>query len=496
MPKMEGIPAEPPLEGPPEGPNAEQAVDNGERAAESMARLHAFLMRWRKTWLAGAALSAAVSVMDAQGASAKRKGDKEVSEAALGVEMDAAELRALDPEATPERLRFILDTLPAGFVEGDLAAIEFVDEDMTMPEAYGLSGVKRAHAGEGIGADGVRVVFFRGSRGETSRELWADVMIHEIAHANDWIRDGRMSELERASLKLEVVARVMAEDRHRSSYVESIKNPDPQTELEFRAVEYWAEINEAYLQGEPLPAADEALVKKHIAAKDPSFDRDAALKRRNDALNAMTYEEARGDASDPEIGGDPRAWVEGRLTRVGLEELDAARQRIGRLELVQAMREHGARPERRQFIEYVMEYYEAREDLLEALRDPKGPRVVDAAYREMGRASGRLDRMLDLADEEDLTALEEIDRIVAGHDLVIGEHRGARMEMDESGQLFPDGPTSDANEWIFFAAGWETGPPDYQAQGPEMILRDLEWEEADEEDDDAEGADEEAGTEE
>ena len=70
--------------------------------------------------------------------------------------------------------------------------------------------------------------------------------IHELTHANDFLT-ARLSPEAKLALLERVVLRLQSPDRFRSSYVDSINNPNPKTELYIKAVEYLAVIVEMYL---------------------------------------------------------------------------------------------------------------------------------------------------------------------------------------------------------------------------------------------------------
>ncbi len=98
------------------------------------------------------------------------------------------ELRALDHEATPERMRVLLSTLPRGFVGGEVASIGFRDEKDEMSKAYGpelqLSSGSEASASGGKKEAESVITYWRGAKGQDSRELWGETLEHELGHAN------------------------------------------------------------------------------------------------------------------------------------------------------------------------------------------------------------------------------------------------------------------------------------------------------------------------
>lgn len=90
-----------------------------------------------------------------------------------------------------------------------------------------------------------------------------EVFEHELGHANDWQNNHLLTSAERINMLFEVGERVEAEDRYRSSYVESIDFSEsvqridpkliedtlPEQVLRYvKASEYWAEINRAYFE--------------------------------------------------------------------------------------------------------------------------------------------------------------------------------------------------------------------------------------------------------
>lgn len=126
--------------------------------------------------------------------------------------------------------------------------------------------------------------------------LVMDFLPHEVAHANDWEHDGKMSEEERADLLLAIVDRLASPDRFKSDYVEKIKNDDdPQEELYIKALEYWAEISKEFLMGKgnKLHIKDYALVAARIKATDPAYNVEEGAIDRLAAIGTISPEVAR-----------------------------------------------------------------------------------------------------------------------------------------------------------------------------------------------------------
>lgn len=109
---------------------------------------------------------------------------------------------------------------------------------------------------------------------------------HEICHSNDWESDNEMTAEQRINLLLRVSGRLSAKDRFRSSYVESIKNDDPQKQRYNKAVEYWAVTCGQYFENATkLNIKDFRLVDNHVRMTDPNFNWMESSLKRKDLLN-------------------------------------------------------------------------------------------------------------------------------------------------------------------------------------------------------------------
>lgn len=277
----------PPL---PQVPKQEEGVE----AARLQMRktLHQWQLRNFHLYAATAATVAGLSVFHSSGR------HEAVGNAA---ELWSPKLKGLDPEITPERFVAIMGTYPRGFVDGSVCRMGYKDEIFSMGVDKGMVGsVKVASAedvGGGVGAPTL-LTFYRGVKSESSKELWGQTVPHEIAHANDDDSDHTMSVREREAFRISLRTRLVAADRHPSFYVDTIIS-------ERKVTEYWAVIFAAYLDGDPMAPDDEEIVKAVIRRKDPAFDRDAALARRNAILAEMTGEKNRRSTA-PKPSGPAR----------------------------------------------------------------------------------------------------------------------------------------------------------------------------------------------
>ena len=158
----------------------------------------------------------------------------------------------------------------------DVKRIVFFEQGDKMPPSYGsklqdgnIGGEAHTHHIQ-IYKNGMKDNDYNSYLSATS------TTIHELIHSNDWIRDAEMSSLERLEMLDEVVDRLKSEDRFRSSYVESIENPDKKEELYIKATEYLAEIGKAYFMDPDMLkkgfTKDFNIIDKLIKIHDSEFD--------------------------------------------------------------------------------------------------------------------------------------------------------------------------------------------------------------------------------
>lgn len=377
------------------------------------------------------------------------------------------ELQELDPEATQERLRVIIDTFPKSYIQGEVASIGFTDKKWEMDPRYGAELQQHsegaATAGGGTRTERTVITFWKGAKTQNSEDDWNNTLIHEIAHANDWDNDLQMTDAQRVDLKARVMARVQAEDRFISGYVEKITNDDPAQRLETRAKEYWAEINQAYLGGKPLPAADAELVKAFIAAQDPSFDRDTELGRREAVIKGMAAEKESKKylESYQTLPEEERASIDAWMEwRKGLEgaPADPETQRQGRQELVDLYHRVGKTKEGKWYMIMLGQTYRSRQELFES-RQKGGPdgwnlQHVADEYEALQKAAEDFGPGAELVrkEYEDITLKQGI--TIGGAD--------TRMTLlpGEYAALFSD---TREEAWVPYNLGWQK--PSYEQSG-------------------------------
>lgn len=172
-----------------------------------------------------------------------------------------------------EEMMEVVGSLPVTY-QIDAPTIRYEDEEMPLPEIYGIKKkgsdipeVEAAHASPSAN----EIVFSAGSRGM----FWFDLscVLHEEAHLKDWSTNKTLTLEERMTLVQEIIDRVNAPDRFHSAYVESIKNPNKQVELNTKATEYYAEITEAYFDRTHflLSQKDKQIIEQVVHETNPTF---------------------------------------------------------------------------------------------------------------------------------------------------------------------------------------------------------------------------------
>lgn len=192
------------------------------------------------------------------------------------------ERKVQDTENTP-RVRTDLENLAKKILPeswgDDIASIQESLIAPKMPARYNMpGGLKKFGEVREITSEQEKVdIIFYDISGDNNTVI-ATSLVHEAAHANDWIADATMSLKERMDLLLAVTRRVQSPDRYQSSYVEKINNEDKELELYLKTTEYWAVIAGIFFTD---PAAlnikDYEIVANFVHQKDKNFDRQAGL---------------------------------------------------------------------------------------------------------------------------------------------------------------------------------------------------------------------------
>lgn len=208
------------------------------------------------------------------------------SEPNSGLKVSGLETRDGKLDAKTVR-RIILETYPKSWNQEIESVVYKNSADVKSPytDSKGSSLSVLAWCEGGGGSKKSKIVFFNGIK-TTGIEYVNHTLLHESAHAAmDWVRSATMSSVERADMALAVAERLRSKDRYKSSYVEKISNPDKQTELYTKAVEYVAEISSQYARdATKLHIKDFQLVDSQIHKTDPQFNWKDAKQRRDQLI--------------------------------------------------------------------------------------------------------------------------------------------------------------------------------------------------------------------
>jgi len=132
-----------------------------------------------------------------------------------------------------------------------------------MPKEYGINNVLGALAQYDPKSGRTIIIYFKQPESSPWRSFEVKkTLCHEAAHANDWAANNRNA-YQRIRMLYKTLMRIKNNERFRSWYVESIKNPNTQQELFLKTQEYWAMIIQQYFSNkERLPQSDQQLVEE------------------------------------------------------------------------------------------------------------------------------------------------------------------------------------------------------------------------------------------
>ena len=179
------------------------------------------------------------------------------------------DIKTRDGKIAKKMMRDYLQTLPPKWILPNVKSI-VQSKDQHQIHYGGLKN-EYALASASIKSDGAEIKYYRESE-KQPLDYVINSVVHEIAHANSWNND-HVSHEECLNLLLKIAKRINAENRYRSSYVESIKEEDPLETNYNRAVEYWAEISAQYFSDPTkLSFSDFSVVDDYIRKIDPKYN--------------------------------------------------------------------------------------------------------------------------------------------------------------------------------------------------------------------------------
>ncbi len=193
-------------------------------------------------------------------------------------------IKSMGLEVKEKELRAILKTYPESWIK-HISSIKQDEAKIKELSSLSKSGLK----GEGyetgalveLSSSGKYRLFISDTFAFLKTQEMVETLSHEIAHAGF-----------SAELLDKILVRLEAEDRFKSPYVESIKNPDEGTETAIRMHEYWAEICKQYFNNaENLNKKDFEIIEERIKKENPGFDWYKAKEERQKIIVAGKQEE-------------------------------------------------------------------------------------------------------------------------------------------------------------------------------------------------------------
>ena len=193
-------------------------------------------------------------------------------------------IKSIELEVKEKELRALLKTYPESWVKR-ISSIKQDEEKIKELSPLSKSGLK----GEGyetgalveLSSSGKYRLFISDTFAFLKAQEMVETLSHEIAHAGF-----------SAELLDKIIVRLEAEDRFKSPYVESIKNPDKGTETTIKVHEYWAEICKQYFEdAESLNKKDFEIIEERIKRGNPGFDWHKAREERQKIIAAGKQKE-------------------------------------------------------------------------------------------------------------------------------------------------------------------------------------------------------------
>lgn len=185
-------------------------------------------------------------------------------------------------EVKEKELRAILKTYPESWVRR-ISSIKQSETELRELSPLSNYGVKGYEIGAlvKLSSSGKYRLFISDTFAFLKTQKMVETLSHEIAHAGF-----------SAELLDKILLRLEAEDRFKSPYVESIKNPDKGTETAIKVQEYWAEICKQYFDdAESLDKKDFEIIEERIKKEGPGFDWRKAREERQKIIAAGKQEE-------------------------------------------------------------------------------------------------------------------------------------------------------------------------------------------------------------
>lgn len=188
-------------------------------------------------------------------------------------------------EIDNELLAKILEqTFPKEWLS-DVHGVTYSGQNLKLPPEYGLNLSAAAICEARIGSESAKIIYGDVATVTSDIKILERILAHEVAHSADPVSHAGLKLEDRVRFMQRIADRVVAADRFQSTYVENIKNPDPQARQFHRAVEYWGVIWETYLTDPELSTlrlapADLELILDYLKLTAPDFNAKLAAEMR------------------------------------------------------------------------------------------------------------------------------------------------------------------------------------------------------------------------
>ena len=183
-----------------------------------------------------------------------------------------------------EMLRSILATFPRNWVNGQISAISQTDK-VEVIEKDGVRWTKDAD----FRFTNEKITLYKNIKTHPLG-LFAHVLAHESAHANDWKGNNRASYEDKLNLLFKLIGRLDSDERFKSEYAESKLKDSENTKLNryLYAQEYWADICAQYFQDPTQLSMDDfEIVDAWVKKSDPNFNPTTSNEQRTQILGEI-----------------------------------------------------------------------------------------------------------------------------------------------------------------------------------------------------------------
>jgi hypothetical protein len=204
------------------------------------------------------------------------------------VETNAVDLESItsqgETKIDKDLIRRFLDTMPDNWVDGEVSSIRQINLIYQGHEGV-IASCRRCNENyeEGL------ITLYKVTEDKSPQEILIEVIVHELAHANDWESDNELTYEERVQLANNIIGRVRSPDHYSSWYIEYLASEG--VSLYRMSIEYWAEICRQYFKNPfELHVDDFIIVDAQVRKNDSEYNWVDAITERNNILSSLAFE--------------------------------------------------------------------------------------------------------------------------------------------------------------------------------------------------------------